>query len=582
MTPRTLVNGTCISLFEKVRGVSYAVYLHLSPNDTDVTYSTTDAVFFTAKITKEPTLARETNVLCDEDLISYSVKKEADSILNHFNRVLFTTGNVGIYNIYISDIYQSIMLNNPKLTFVLHYEVNIEEYEGVNTSLVDTLLDSHLTTVTISGSVLETYKVELDTFELLIVNGLYDYLQKPGTANIYSAIYPRRLRLINPLQINPLQPVILRPQDICPLVTVDTSEFTIHDRHCGIYIDDLHAKLVPNEFYRHENYDITKHYSICLAKFLALIDRQTRVQYINAEDGTETTTLAIAKGILALICTCLSLLCLLLTLIVYIWIQELRTQPGINNMVLSASLFCAQVLFQFASGQAKNIPKWICQVIGVFVHFSWLHAIFWMNICSFHMFRSFTALKTSTNNTSTLKQTLLYELYSIVLSAVPVSINIAVLYTATAGDEMGYGEGICYISRYYMVGYTFTLPVFIVVFINIVLFLIVVVKITRMPSVQSSCTHNRSYMTIYAKLSSLTGITWLLGFVYVSTEIEAIEYLFIIPNAGQGVFIFVAFVCNKRVLRLLITSNRRRTGTTSTRATSISNTGHVSNISYLT
>ncbi|XP_030831929.1 adhesion G-protein coupled receptor G2-like [Strongylocentrotus purpuratus] len=59
-----------------------------------------------------------------------------------------------------------------------------------------------------------------------------------------------------------------------------------------------------------------------------------------------------------------------------------------------------------------------------------------------------------------------------------------------------------------------------------------------------------SDLWIYVKMSTLLGFTWIFGFVAAFADVTALWYIFIILNSLQGVYIFIAFICNKRVFKL--------------------------------
>ena len=52
------------------------------------------------------------------------------------------------------------------------------------------------------------------------------------------------------------------------------------------------------------------------------------------------------------------------------------------------------------------------------------------------------------------------------------------------------------------------------------------------------------------QMSTLLGFTWVFGFVAAFANVTALWYIFIILNSLQGVYIFIAFICNKRVFEL--------------------------------
>ena len=43
------------------------------------------------------------------------------------------------------------------------------------------------------------------------------------------------------------------------------------------------------------------------------------------------------------------------------------------------------------------------------------------------------------------------------------------------------------------------------------------------------------------------GFTWIFGYIAAFTDVEALWYIYIILNSLQGVFIFIAFIFNRRV-----------------------------------
>ncbi|XP_052271655.1 adhesion G protein-coupled receptor L4-like [Dreissena polymorpha] len=219
-------------------------------------------------------------------------------------------------------------------------------------------------------------------------------------------------------------------------------------------------------------------------------------------------------------------------------------------MGLVISLIIAQVLFQFGKDQHANVPSRACALIGALVHFFWLFVIFWMNVCCWHMFRTFTNMQAKSFKQSYVFKTCVYTVYAVVGSLLFVAINIIVTVVYTDNLDVGYGDGSCYISMREMVGYAFALPVFLIILANLVMFCIVVFKMKRNSTVQNSAESQRNYLKIFAKLSTLTGLSWIFGFIYTYTEISVFVYLFIILSNGQGVFIFISFVCSKRVYNL--------------------------------
>lgn len=255
-----------------------------------------------------------------------------------------------------------------------------------------------------------------------------------------------------------------------------------------------------------------------------------------------------AETILSVTCSSLSILSLLITLLTYTLLSKLRrTLPGKNNMSLVVTLLSAQCLYLISSLGNEKLRSTSCVAIGIVVHFFWLLAIFWMNICTFHAFRVL-ASGHMTSSSSGNRRFFAYHVYSLTLSTIFVSINIAVSLS-TSGNT-GYGETLCYISEQKMIVFTFYIPVSFVILSNIIMFIIVIITIKRSSNIQKSVQNERNDIIIFAKLSTITGITWIFGYLYAWTGIIAMSYLFTILSAGQGVFIMLAFVINKRVFDL--------------------------------
>ena len=255
------------------------------------------------------------------------------------------------------------------------------------------------------------------------------------------------------------------------------------------------------------------------------------------------------KRILSFVCVCLSIMCLLITIVTYIIFSELRTQPGINNLTLCVCLLLAQTVYQFGAGQ-QSLSEAACSVIGALCHVLWLLVLFSMNACSIQMFMIFkSSIKISPVLSK--KNTFMTILYISFASLVFVLVNAAVSLLTSNGDSIGYGGTVCFISSYEMHLITFIIPAFLIICVNLGLFFFVVNRMRKFNIISSQLNQERNYLRINARLSTLTGLTWVFGFLQLLVRQDFIENLFIIFNASQGVFIMIAFVCNHRVYSLM-------------------------------
>ncbi|XP_053372745.1 uncharacterized protein LOC128546348 [Mercenaria mercenaria] len=337
----------------------------------------------------------------------------------------------------------------------------------------------------------------------------------------------------------------LLPVFLCPVVELNTSFYNVTYNTIGVFIKEYDTEIRRSEYIKTNSSVI-----ICTETFRLLTEaKRLKPKPTQKNDEMNSALQNTPQGILSLVCSSFSIVCSAITLIVYVRIKSIRTQPGINNISLIMCLICAQAFFQFGIGQSENTPLYICSLLGVLIHYFWLVTILWMNVCSFHMFRVFCQLRSVDHTQNVLRTTCFYWFYTLSAALVPILVNIVVMYV-TSG-VIGYGGKLCYISEYKMVGYCFSLPVAVVIIANLFMFLVTIQRISSQPEVNKERREEKKYLLIYAKMSTLTGATWIFGFLYFFTNFSAFEYIFIILNAGQGIFLFLSFVCNARVMRLL-------------------------------
>jgi len=320
----------------------------------------------------------------------------------------------------------------------------------------------------------------------------------------------------------------------CPLINVSQ-----HDHHWTI-LPDKSIRIGNTYILKTKDFYYTSAESIAVCK--SSFDAYVKSIHSSPDRFSSET-------IVSIVCIGCSLLCLVLSVITYTILPKLRQSlPGKNTFALICFLLLAQTLYLVGSLGGLTSNEFPCRFLGLITHFSWLCAMFWMNICTFHMFRVLTRTKVA-SALARWKRFLLYNVYSLTLSLVFVATNIGV--SKTRNGSIGYGSLACYIDTQDMIIFTFALPVGLVVVMNLLFFVVVIVKISRSPSVQKSVKNERNDFEIFVKLSTITGITWVFGLIYMFTDVVAFSYLFIVVNASQGVFLFFAFVANRRVTAML-------------------------------
>lgn len=328
----------------------------------------------------------------------------------------------------------------------------------------------------------------------------------------------------------------------CPHLEIPLTEVAINSTDDFFYLKRYESNVTLDDALLDDS-----SFVICLDTFQDVV-LKVYLENRNSQDRQENRV----KYIVSFVCVLISIMFSFLTFISYCFFQELRTQPGINNMFLSFYLTIAQTFFQFAYDVADQVSELSCIILGVLVHFTWLLHLMWMNVCSIHMFRVFCFDQMSINECNKLKTTGKYTVYCVAVATVPVIISIVTSLMKSGGTDVGYGGDFCYLTKSQIDIYLLAVPAFLIIGCNIILYVVVVIQIARVKLSVENCSENRSFASSYAKLSTLTGGTWVFGFVYLFTEHEWAEYTFLALNATQGLFLFVAFVVNGSPLRFLL------------------------------
>lgn len=278
-----------------------------------------------------------------------------------------------------------------------------------------------------------------------------------------------------------------------------------------------------------------------------------------------------ALEIITLVCIVISLVSLAVTFITYLLFPSLRTVPGLNNMCLVISLFMAQ-LSMVSSALFRSSGL---KIVFAFTHFSWLATFFWLQICSFHMYRVFSAKSRSTLHGSQTKKIMTqYGIYAFGSAAIIVGANIITTLIVSSGKYSGYDKISTLLTYKIAFIVTVIVPLIFVCMTNILFYILTVYNIHSTPDVENK-TGNRMHFSVYIKLFSITGLSWLLQIIDMFLEMSLFAYIVAVLNGLQGLFIFVSYVCNRRVLKMyagLCCKANRQNSSKSSRTSNTANT----------
>lgn len=243
------------------------------------------------------------------------------------------------------------------------------------------------------------------------------------------------------------------------------------------------------------------------------------------------------------------MICLLIIFITYSLFPSLRTLPGKNNMVMVAWLFIAQLLVLLSAIPSKHSTA--CAALGVILHYSWLSTTAWTCVCSFHMFHVFVRRREapSSSRSHTFYLTRYVLAANLFSSAVVCTVITSNLYLS-GGHLSGYGGRVCYLNSVLLVGVAFVLPLAVILMVNGILFSLTIFSISRFDDVERLCGRERKNVHIYFRLSSLTGLCWLLALLAEIPGLQALRSFSVLVNGCQGVTLFLSYACNKRVVRM--------------------------------
>ncbi|XP_038052444.1 uncharacterized protein LOC119725155 [Patiria miniata] len=271
------------------------------------------------------------------------------------------------------------------------------------------------------------------------------------------------------------------------------------------------------------------------------------------------------RWVISVIASCLSLFALAATFVTYCVFPELRNTPGKSIMNLVAALFVAILLFLLSGILAQNQAA--CEFGAVVAHFAWMAAFLWMTMLAVDVTRTLASLVPR----GTAGSSRSFAVYMAISWGVPfviVSICVILQYCNCTSLPKIYAEGaVCWITDASVRLVVFLVPCSLCLLLNLFMFVLTVVIVRRSRHAakavrkQGKMKGVKAEVAIYVKVSALVGVTWVFSFLTQSvTGIVVFNYIYIILNYFQGVFIFIAFCLNKRVRGLWKTKLRGRKG----------------------
>ncbi|XP_026282411.2 probable G-protein coupled receptor Mth-like 11, partial [Frankliniella occidentalis] len=256
-----------------------------------------------------------------------------------------------------------------------------------------------------------------------------------------------------------------------------------------------------------------------------------------------------------------SVVFLLLHLLAFALVPELRNLSGKNLASLCMSLLVAYV--SFIAGQLMGRESGTtCLVAAVLTYYSFLASFSWMLTMALDVWRTLR-LATCELRVSAGKQWRKFVLYSVWTWLMPAAIVCAALFVdaaapGTVDDQFrpGFGLHACWFAHRKALLVFFAAPLAVIMFLNVVLFASSALMIVRTapalryaPPPPGGTSGTRRDFRLYIRLAIVMGLTWTVGLIAGCLDIDALWYAFVALNTLQGLFIFLAFTCTEKVVR---------------------------------
>ena len=257
----------------------------------------------------------------------------------------------------------------------------------------------------------------------------------------------------------------------------------------------------------------------------------------------------------------LSVLGTIMILLTYTVFSELRTLPGVILMNLSTTILATNLIFITGGPAIKSYPvKWLCALLAIILHLSYLTQFAWMSIFSFEMVRKFfQARRLMTDSNKTKHQFIVAYLcigwcLPLLVIATSITINFSIDGLVLYGVNK-YGQtASCWINHLESFITVFLFPLVLSLSSNLFMFLLTTFLLCRISRDQSKLQTSSTFtlIRVWLAVHSTTGLTWIFGFLAILDQLNWVWYPFVIFNSTQGLAMFLAFLFTKKTLRLYL------------------------------
>ncbi|XP_050544457.1 uncharacterized protein LOC126907315 isoform X3 [Daktulosphaira vitifoliae] len=275
-----------------------------------------------------------------------------------------------------------------------------------------------------------------------------------------------------------------------------------------------------------------------------------------AEDliGQEEPSESLKSIILTYVGLGVSIVFLVIHLAVFTVLPEMKNLSGKN-----LASYCVSLIFAYAAFVTGNwLTGAACYVNATITYYLFLTSFAWMLIMSFDCWRTLR-LATVELRVSSGRQTKKFLIYSAICWLVPAMVAFVAILSDTIPNvpenlRPRFGSEQCWFGSKTALLVFFAGPLAFIMVINFVLFLWTsyMIHTSRCTSRHITTRHVRRDFRMYCRMTILMGLSWSVGLASYYLNNKYMWILFVVLNAFQGLFVFLAFTCRRRYLNLLV------------------------------
>ncbi len=331
----------------------------------------------------------------------------------------------------------------------------------------------------------------------------------------------------------------------CPKFELQVGEFKMMENEHKVYVEKYDKVLEEGEF---------------------SMNGESLVVCVFQEYTEEISKFGPQMGYVTLICSGISVICLLIHTLASCVSPELQNLSGKNLLSLTLALMGGYLCFIAAMFNVGNGGTSGCKSLAVLMYFFFLASFVWMMVIAFDVCRTLK-MATSQLRITSGSQWKKFGLYSAFGWGVPIIASV-ITVTIDGMEDLppeyrpGFGTtDLCWFSNKMGLLIYFAVPFAGIMGVNIFLFVFsacLVFDTTRSTAKMTTTCGPKTNFKLYLRLALIMGITWVTGLAAGFVDVEAVWYVFVALNTLQGLFIFVAFTCTKKVMDSLCGSSAPR------------------------